>query len=393
MQYRMDRNQNPLSVLAYGCMRFEKRGMGYDLQKAERDIMCAIEGGITYFDTAYIYANSEEVLGTVLERNHCRDKVKIATKLPHYLIGSKARLEKLFQTELERLKTDYIDYYLMHMLTDVVTWEKLCEMGILEWIAEKKASGQIRHIGFSYHGNSAMFCKLVDIYDWDFCMIQYNYMDEFSQAGKIGLQHASKKGLPVMIMEPLRGGRLVNMLPAKAKKLIAEHPSGRSAAEWGLRWLWNQPEVTCVLSGMFGTEMVKENIRIAETAHVGDFTDEDFAFIEQIKSIIKETQQVGCTGCGYCMPCPAGVDIPGAFSCHNAMYAESKASGRKDYLKSSVFRKHPSSASQCVGCGKCTKHCPQNIDIPAQLSLAAKDLEDTKYKIAKWGIKTLRLWK
>ena len=221
MNYRNDKYGTPLSILGYGCLRFPKDGNRIDMAATERQIMAAIRGGVNYFDTAYVYGGSEDALGRILEKNNVRKDVYIATKLPHYLIKSRSGLERLFQEELKRLRTDYVDYYLMHMLTDTETWEKLKKLGIEEWIAEKKASGQIRQVGFSYHGGSEMFCRLVDAYDWDFCQIQYNYLDEHAQAGRKGLLHAHAKGLPVIIMEPLRGGKLVTLLPEKAKKIIA----------------------------------------------------------------------------------------------------------------------------------------------------------------------------
>ena len=187
MQYRLDKKGTPLSVLGYGCMRFTRRGGGIDLDKAEREIMAAIAGGVNYFDTAYIYPGSEAALGRILEKNHCRERVYIATKLPHYLMRSVEAAEKCFREQLRRLRTGYIDYYLMHMLTDDVTWKALCQMGIDRWLREKLDAGQIRHVGFSYHGNSDTFCRLVDAWNWDFCQIQYNYLDEHSQAARTGL--------------------------------------------------------------------------------------------------------------------------------------------------------------------------------------------------------------
>lgn len=228
MQYRRDKKGNELSVLGYGCMRFTKNGSSVDLDKAEKEVMAAIKAGVNYFDTAYVYAGNEAAVGEILDRNHCREQIYLATKLPHYLIKSVAGAEKMFQEELRRLKTDYIDYYLMHMLTDIPTWEKLKKIGMQDWIEEKLASGQIRNIGFSYHGNTEMFKQLVDACDWDFCQIQYNYMDEYSQAGVEGLRYANAKGLPVIIMEPLRGGRLVNLLPESAKKLFRADKEGRT---------------------------------------------------------------------------------------------------------------------------------------------------------------------
>ena len=333
MQYRRDKKGNELSVLGYGCMRFTKNGSSVDLDKAEKEVMAAIKAGVNYFDTAYVYAGNEAAINDFSIRKNCMEQIYLATKLPHYLIKSVAGAEKMFQEELRRLKTDYIDYYLMHMLTDIPTWEKLKKIGMQDWIEEKLSSGQIRNIGFSYHGNTEMFKQLVDAYDWDFCQIQYKYMDEYSQAGVEGLRYANAKGLPVIIMEPLRGGRLVNLLPESAKKLFRADKEGRTPAELALKWLYNQPEVTCVLSGMNSMEMVEQNLKTASESHVGCLTASDAALIEQVKEEIKKHVKVSCTGCGYCMPCPRGVDIPGTFRCYNAMYSEGKKSGRKDYLR------------------------------------------------------------
>ena len=302
MNYRKDKYSNPLSILGFGCMRLPGKLGRIDMQAAEQQIMAAIENGVNYFDTAYIYPGSEAALGEILGKNNVRDRVNIATKLPHYLIHSREGLDKLFDEELRRLRTDHIDYYLMHMLADCATWERLLSLGIGEWLEEKKKSGQIRQVGFSYHGNTAAFCALLDVYDWDFCMVQYNYMDEHSQAGRRGVQYAHKKGLPVMIMEPLRGGKLVNRLPEEAKKIFASHQPQRTPAQWAFRWLWNQEEITCVLSGMNSMEMVMDNIRTASSASVGDLTQEDEAMLARVVKAINGKMKVGCTGCGYCIP-------------------------------------------------------------------------------------------
>ena len=296
MNYRNDKYGVPLSILGFGCLRFPKDGSKIDMEATERQIMSAIRNGVNYFDTAYVYGGSEEALGKILEKNGVRKDIYIATKLPHYLIKSRAGLEKLFREELKRLRTDYVDYYLMHMLTDTETWEKLKKLGIEEWIAEKKASGQIRQVGFSYHGATDMFCKLVDAYDWDFCQIQYNYLDEHAQAGRKGLYHAHAKGLPVIIMEPLRGGKLVTMLPEKAKKVFADYPVKRTPAEWAFRWLWDQEEVTVVLSGMNSDEMVAENLATASTAHVGELTDADQAMLQEVVAAIQDSRFALVTG-------------------------------------------------------------------------------------------------
>ena len=383
MKYRTDKYGNQISVLGYGCMRFTKTTGKIDIDKAEKELMAAYEMGVNYYDTAYIYTGSEAAIGKIFEKNGIREKINIATKLPHYLMHSMESIEKCFQEELSRLRTTYIDYYLMHMLNDVKTWEKLVDMGILEWISEKKKNGSIRQIGFSYHGNSDMFCQVVDAYDWDFCQIQYNYLDEHAQAGRAGLQHAAAKGIPVIIMEPLRGGKLVSNLPEKAKNLFAKHPKQYSPAEWAFRWLWDQPEVTCVLSGMNSMEMLQENIRVASECEIGEFTQEDRKLLAQVVEAINSKMKVGCTGCGYCMPCPMNVDIPGTFAAYNVSSVDGKMEAMYEYLRSTTFRKNATSASNCIGCGKCEKHCPQGIEIRKELKNAQKVLEGPIYKIAK----------
>ena len=289
MQYRKNKKGEDISILGYGCMRFSTKAGRIDIDKAEKEILAAVEAGVNYFDTAYIYTGSEATLGEIIERNKLREKINIATKLPQYLISNRASIDKYFSEELSRLRTDYVDYYLMHHLTDYSQWARLKTLGIEEWIASKKASGEIKNIGFSFHGTTEMFKKILDDYDWDFCLVQYNYLDKVSQAGEDGVKAAAAKGIPVMIMEPLRGGKLVGLLPEGAKKLIASNERGWSAAEWGFRWLYNQSEVTCVLSGMNSLEMVEENCRIASDATAGHFTDDDFAFIDQIIAEIKRT--------------------------------------------------------------------------------------------------------
>ena len=382
MQYRKDRNGQPLSVLGYGCMRFTRKAGAIDIDKAEKEILTAYRAGVNYYDTAYLYPGSESALGEILQRNGIRDKVFIATKLPQYMIHRAAAIDRYFEESLKRLRTDYVDYYLMHQFTDFAQWEKLKELGIREWIARKKQSGAIRNIGFSYHGNTDQFLQILQDYDWDFCQIQYNYLDETTQAGVDGLRAAAAEGIPVVIMEPLRGGKLVNLLPAGARKAIAAHPRGWTAAQWGLRWLYNQPEVTVVLSGMNSVEMVEENVQTASDASVGAFTDPDFALIEQIRQEIRKTEKVGCTGCRYCMPCPQGVDIPGAFRCYNAMYAETKGAGRFQYAQTVGMTREPAFASQCIECGKCEKHCPQGIPIREKLKEADRALRPFPYRIA-----------
>ena len=386
MQYRKDRYGNPISQLGYGCMRFTTKGGSIDHAKAEREILRAYDLGVNYFDTAYIYSGSEECLGRVLEENNLRDKVNIATKLPQYVMRSRAQIDKTFRTELRRLRTDHIDYYLMHMFTDYSEWEDLQRLGITDWIAAQKAAGTIRQIGFSYHGNTEIFLRILNAYDWDFCQIQYNYLDEDSQAGRRGLQAAGAKGIPVMIMEPLRGGKLVN-IPEKAREALSASGYAGSAAALGLRWLWDQPEVGVVLSGMNSVEMVEENCRLASEAAVGAFTEDERALVETVKAIIRERQKVGCTGCRYCMPCPQGVDIPATFHYYNLMYFEKKRPVRYEYARNVGMRSEPAFAAQCVGCGKCEVHCPQKLPIRTLLKEADRDLRPLPYRV---GVGVLR---
>ena len=389
MNYRTNKKGEQISVLGYGCMRFSKTGRSIDIDKAEKEIISAFNKGVNYYDTAYLYPGSEAALGEILKRNNCREKINIATKLPLFMVRKSENIDKFFDEQLRRLQTNYVDYYLMHMLTDIAEWDKLKRFGIEEWIAKKKESGQIKNIGFSYHGNTEMFIQILNAYDWDFCQIQYNYVDETSQAGRKGMQAAHDKGLPVIIMEPLRGGKLVDLLPEKAKKLIAENDRKWSPAELAFRWLWDQPEVSCVLSGMNSMEMVEENTKTAAEAVTNSFTEADFKLIEEVKKEIEAKTKVGCTGCGYCQPCPQGVDIPGVFKCYNTMYTENKKEGRHAYSVLTGMRKQSTGASQCIGCGKCEQHCPQHINIRQELKNAKKELETPAYKVISKAIQLM----
>jgi len=385
MNYRVNpKNGDKLSVLGFGCLRLTKNGLSVNEKEVERQMMYAIEKGVNFFDTAYMYPNSEETLGNILSKNNCRDKVKIGTKLPPYLVKKYSDFDKIFNIELERLKTDYIDYYFMHMLTDLNTWTRLIDLGVLKWINEKKAEGKIKNIGFSYHGGKSEFIKLVDAYDWEFCMIQYNYLDENNQAGKSGLQYATSKGLPVFIMEPLRGGKLVNNLPKEVAQKFKNADSSKSMAEWALRWVWNHEEVVVVLSGMNAYEQVVDNISIASNAEANALTESDLKLFEDIKKIMADLTLVPCTGCDYCMPCPLGVDIPTCFSCYNNIKIEGKMQAIATYVMQTSLKSSPTNASKCVKCGKCEKHCPQNIEIIKSLGDVQKNLEGFYYKPVKY---------
>ncbi|MBE6009380.1 MAG: aldo/keto reductase [Lachnospiraceae bacterium] len=392
MQYRKNKNGDDWSVLGYGCMRFSKNGTSIDLDKAEQELMEAYRQGINYYDTAYIYQGSEEALGKILEKNGIREQICIATKLPHYLLKDRKKAEEMFKTQLKRLRTNYIDNYLMHMLTDVDTWKHLEENGVRDFLEEKKAEGTIKNIGFSFHGNTDAFLKILDAYDWDFCQIQYNYIDEISQAGRTGLEEAQRRGIPVIIMEPLRGGKLANV-PEEAKKLIADYEKRSegtySAAKMGLRWLYDQPGVTVVLSGMNSLEMVQENVKTAAEALPGCMSDDERALVEQVKTIIQKNTRVGCTGCRYCMPCPAGIDIPATFFSWNTMASEGKKTARAEYLRTSAMATNTVPPSKCVGCGKCEKICPQQLPIRKLLKEADHELRPFYLRAAEPLIKKL----
>ena len=381
MQHRKLNNPDNLSALGFGCMRFPKKGNGFDRDEIERELVYAVDNGVNYFDTAYLYPGNEEELGKALENTGYRDKINIASKMPHYFMKSPKEAEKKFNEQLSRLRTDHIDYYLMHMLPDVKTWESLKSKGIDKWLEEKKENGQIRRVGYSFHGSSEMFIKILESYNWDFAQIQYNYLDENSQAGIRGLKAAAAKGIPVIIMEPLRGGRLVNGIPDKAKEMIKES-TGWSAAEFGLKWLWNQPEVTTVLSGMNSMEMVKENIRIASETEENSLTESDMDTYEKVIREIEKKVKVRCTGCAYCMPCPAGVDIPGCFKIYNSSYVDGYANAWREYFMCTAMKNEKSMASLCRKCGKCETHCPQGIHIRDELTKVKRRFESPIFKAA-----------
>ena len=383
MKYRTDKYGNEISILGYGCMRFSSNGTKIDVDKAEKEIMEAYNSGVNYYDTAYVYDGSEETLGEIVRRNGIRDKIKIATKLPHYMVKKPEHMDKYFEESLRRLGTDYIDYYLIHLLSDIKSFERLCELGLKEWIIQKKTEGKIRQIGFSYHGNSDMFLKLLDAYDWDFCQIQYNYMDEHSQAGRTGLEAAEKKGIPVVIMEPLRGGKL-SRLSDKALKIMNAYDTKRSPVQWALKWLWNQSGVTCVLSGMNDMEQVKDNCANASESEAGCLSEADNEMLHNVAVAINSEMKVGCTGCRYCMPCPNGVDIPGAFSAYNRIYSENYRSAFIEHFMCSAIRHDTTAAELCIECGKCEQHCPQGIEIRKELKNVKKKLENPIYRIGRW---------
>jgi predicted aldo/keto reductase-like oxidoreductase len=381
VQYRIDtRSGNKLSILGFGGMRFPRNITGIDMRKTETMIMRSIEGGLNYFDTAWIYPGSEEALGTIFEKNHVREKIFIASKLPLFLLKSPEDFDKYFYQTLKRLRTGYIDYYLLHMVTDMDQWEKLKSWGIVDWIAEKKKAGHIRQIGFSFHGSCSEFLKVLDDYDWEICLIQYNYSDENFQAGVTGLRKAAEK-MPVAIMEPLWGGRLAVGLPKDALAVFKKLNPDLSPAAWALNWVWNQPEATLLLSGMGNMTQLEENLSLAETAREGMLGEtEQKAYRETLK-VIKRACKINCTGCNYCMPCPRGVNIPACFSAYNAIYSMGYVAGMHQFVTSTApFSERSGSPGRCVRCGKCETHCPQNLPIMKHLKQVERRMEPFWFK-------------
>ena len=378
MLYRtVPKTGDRLSILGFGCMRLPAKSGGIDENRAIRQIRHAIDSGVNYFDTApaYHFGKSEQILGRALLDGY-REKVRIATKLPHWSVRERADMDRILTGQLATLRTDHIDYYLLHSLAQE-SWEKLLRLGVLEFLDKAKAAGKIRNAGFSFHGNLEAFKQIVDAYDWQFCQIQYNLLDEHNQAGTTGLGYPAGKNLALMVMEPLRGGSLAGHVPADVQKIYDEAPVKRSPAEWALRWVWDHPEVTVVLSGMNDEAHIDENIRTAGSALPQSLSPEDRAILDRAKAAFLRLMKVGCTGCGYCMPCPSGVDIPGCFALYNARHLFPHDRGpRFQYIghHGGLLNK-PSNAGLCRACGKCEKACPQHLPIPRLLKDVKSDME------------------
>ncbi len=371
-----------MSILGFGVMRLPTLNGNIDEARSVAMIRKAADAGVNYFDTAYIYqrGKSETVLGKALSGG-IREKVAIATKLPPFMVNKLDAAKKIFAVQLERLQTDHIDYYLLHMLVDKAMFDRLAVLGVMSWLEELKRDGAIGSIGFSFHGTRPDFEAILRAYPWDFCQIQYNYMDENSQATKAGLQLAHEMGIPVIVMEPLRGGKLVTHLPEQVKSEFAAFEPRRSPAEWALRWVWNHPQVNVVLSGMSDEAQLEENIRIASQAEAGALSQSELDVFARVKAILLEKTKVPCTACGYCMPCPHGVDIPGCFSYYNDKYLMNAKSARFEYLRNlGGMAARPSNASLCQSCGKCESHCPQSIEIIRQLKQVVREMEGPLYR-------------
>ncbi|MCL2188070.1 MAG: aldo/keto reductase [Defluviitaleaceae bacterium] len=370
MQYREDRaSGNKLSALGMGCMRFPS-----NKAETERMILAAIKGGVNFFDTAYIYPSSEKTLGDILARNNKRKDVFIATKLPLMMCKTPEDFDRLFNEQLKRLQTDYIDYYFLHNVTDFAQWEQMRALGIEDWLTQRKKEKKIHNIGFSYHGTCDDFLKILASYNWGFTMIQYNYYDENYQVGRKGLQAAAQGGVSVIIMEPLLGGRLATGVPKKAQEIFAKADPAKSPADWALHWLWNQPEVTVVLSGMSNTAVLEKNLlSVKNFTPLEESTKTVYA---DVVAHFRAAYKINCTGCNYCLPCPKGINIPAVLSAYNARYVQGLVTSMTMYLTSTAaLRKENTSPRKCNDCGKCEKHCPQYIPIRKSLKKVARKFE------------------
>jgi len=353
-----------VSALGFGCMRLpviDNQPDKIDEAKTAEMIYYAVDNGVDYIDTAYSYhrEQSEVVLGRILKEGY-RDKVNLATKCPTWLIENREDFDKYLDIQLTRLQTDRIDMYLMHSLNKD-RWNNLLKNDVFSFIESAKQDGRIRYAGFSFHDDLATFKSIVDAYDWDFCQIQYNYMDEKFQAGTAGLKYAAAKNLAVVIMEPLRGGRLVRNIPAEVKEIMERSGKNRTAADWALRWVWNHPEVTLVLSGMGKLDEVKQNIETAGTALPNSLTQEELEMFEQVKAAYRKRIRIDCTACEYCLPCPQDIVIPKLFDQYNDAFMYNTMDGfaqRYDWIVENW-----GNPEDCIECGQCEEACPQNLPI------------------------------
>jgi len=358
------------SALGFGAMRLpviDNDPGQIDEPEATRMLRAAIDGGINYVDTAYPYhgGTSESFVGRALQDGY-RERIRLATKLPSWLVKEPADFDRYLNEQLERLQTKTIDFYLLHALNEKF-WPNLCNLKVFDWAERAMADGRIGHLGFSFHDTYDIFQEIVDAYDWTFCQIQYNYMDKEHQAGTRGLQYAAGKGLAVVIMEPIRGGLLARRPPRPVVELWESAPRQRTPTEWALQWVWNHPEVSLLLSGMSTLEQVKQNIASAARSGSGALTAEEVALVSRVRDKYRELAPIPCTNCKYCLPCPSGVNIPRILEIYNeaVMYGDLKTA-RMFYS----WLQDEEKADVCVQCGNCEELCPQTIKIINWLATA-----------------------
>ncbi len=382
MLYRkVPKNGDALSILGFGCMRLPMKDGQIDEPRAITQIRSAIDRGVNYLDTAWPYhgGESEPLVGRALKGGY-RKRVKLATKLPSFLIKTREDMDAYLNAQLKKINTDRIDYYLVHTLTGPV-WDRMVQLGIHDFLDKAKTDGRIVNAGFSFHGLPGDFRRIVDDYPWDFCQIQYNFLDQAYQAGRAGLNYAAAKSLAVIVMEPLRGGNLGNPTqPPDIEAIWARSKTPRTPVGWALLWLWNHPEVTVVLSGMNEEAHIDENMALADQGYPGVLDDSDLALVDQVAKTYRKLMRVGCTGCGYCLPCPANVAIPICFEMYNKMHMfnqpDAARFGYAIRMSGDLTGGISGYASQCTQCGQCVAKCPQQIPIPDVLADVVADMED-----------------
>jgi hypothetical protein len=374
-----------VSILGFGAMRLpvvDQRHHEIDVPLATEMLRYAIGQGVNYVDTAHMYhgasvvapGSSEPFVGEALAGG-LRDKVLIATKLPMWAVKTRADMDRVLADQLLSLRTDHIDCYLLHGIS-AKTWARFRELGALEFLDAAKADGRIRFAGFSFHDEGTAFAPIVDAFDWDFCQIQYNYMDTEVQAGRAGLRYAAERGMGVVVMEPIKGGRLAGRVPAEVQAIWDQAGVRHTPAEWALRFVWDDSDVSLLLSGMSTMEQVEENVRVAEQGIPGSLTDAELELIERVRKVYQERVVVECTGCRYCMPCPSGIDIPTIFSTINDASLYGDAMGEKFLHNINVELGVTARISECAECGQCEAVCPQSIEVPKAMADAGSWLED-----------------
>jgi uncharacterized protein len=381
LQYRHFGKLNwKASALGFGTMRLPLNSQNQaDINEAEsiKLIRYAIDQGVNYVDSAYVYheGQSEAVLSKALQDGY-RDKVKIATKMPVFSVENKADLDRIFETQLKRLKTDQIDFYLFHALMKP-TWQKVKDFDMISWAEKKIAEGKIGHLGFSFHDEYEVFKEIVDFHDWTFCQIQYNYLDEQYQAGKKGLEYAAEKGLAVVIMEPLAGGLLAVQPPEDIQREWDKTGIKRSPADWALRWVWNHPEVSTALSGMNSMEQLQENLAVAESSGPNTLTQTEISALSESRMFFQSCGYIGCSKCRYCSHCPQGIDIPVALAFLNEYATKRRAPEKQERIKRQYMEAVPveQRANNCIHCGQCEKVCPQHLPVRKLLEEASASLQ------------------
>jgi predicted aldo/keto reductase-like oxidoreductase len=360
MQYRkFGRLGWEVSILGFGTMRLPVKGeeKKIDEREATRMLHHAVDHGVNYIDTAYPYhgGESEGFVGRALGRGY-RERIKLATKMPSWLVNSPADFDKIFHEQLERLKTEHIEFYLLHSLNKEY-WKKMRDFDATGWGERAIKAGKIGQLGFSFHDDFDLFKEIVDAWDWPFCQIQYNYMDVRNQAGTRGLKYAAAKGMAVVVMEPILGGKLASP-PPSIQKILERAQTKRRPADWALQWLWNQPEVTVVLSGMSAFQQVIENLESADSGGIGTLDRQEQELIREVRRHYKKLTPIPCTRCGYCMPCPHEVDIPRNLTIYN----EGVIYGRPDLARRQYgFVAEKARSTACTHCRECEPKCPQGI--------------------------------